>query len=138
MSIHKNRKITLLSIDEVQVAQTTILKQQNTLQKSSHSEDIEDGYDDDDVSPIRFIKNSSSNISDGPKLPSEEFQLENASSCLKVRLSGIDIDIEGRDFDELSDFIIQQELALKHTSNILDIFSLASTLKPRPAKLPTT
>lgn len=78
------------------------------------------------MSPIRFIKNGSSSLSDGPQVSGEEFQLQEAASCLRIGLSSVNVDIEGRDFDELSVFIAQQELALKHTSNIFDIFSLAS------------
>jgi len=57
----------------------------------------------------------------------DDFQLPASTSTLKVVLKGVCVEIDGRDIDSLSTFIMQQELALKHTSNIMDIFSLLSS-----------
>lgn len=131
-------QITLISLESVEVSKLIRQLPQSNQPNTILDVDVGD-EDDEDVSPIRFIKNNSSNQSDGPKVPSEEFEMEQAASCTRICLSGVNIEIEGRDFDALSIFIAQQELALKHTSNVFDIYSIFNqAVQPRPLLLPTT
>lgn len=62
--------------------------------------------EDHDIGPIIFVKNSSS-LEDGPKVPSEDFELEPAISSTKIALDGVNIRLESSDIDFLSFFIVQ-------------------------------
>ncbi len=93
----KKKPITLLSIDIVEVGLSEVQNQQSVHKSMSQYDYVEEG-DDEDVSPISFIKNGSSSLSDGPQVSSEAFQLQEAASCLKISLSGVSVEIDGKDF----------------------------------------